>query len=264
MPAFDELQPASFDGIAYAISRVSVRGGLRDPVHEFPPSPGGKPERLGRKLYTVEMDCIFTTVSQNYPDGWPGDLSDLRDRFEQGVVSDLVIPTIGVIKAYAVDWSQDWVARNRSGETARFVFREDQDDALLADSVVSIQYQSIRPKTDALLALAEAEGIEDLFDSIANLANDIAALQDQVELQGEILAAKVDSLANSCRLLSDTAEELKQPPHHKVLGALHDLGVAAIELNKDILQVLSPTFLFTTPVEMTVDGVARAMYGDTA
>lgn len=260
---FSELQIASFDRIRFVTTRVAIKGGLRDHVHEFPHSPGGKPERLGRKLYTIEMDAHFSVNTPDYPNAWPVDLAELRERFEQQKVRTLVIPTIGAIQAYAFDWDQEWTTKNNSGEACRFVFREDQDDAALASSVVSIQYQSLRPKAAALVALAEAEDIGDFFESVADLANSITTLQDQADLQGELLASKVESLANTCRQLNDSVKALQEPPHYKVRDALADLGVAAINLHEDLLQTLSPTFLFTTAAEMTILGVARAMYGTT-
>ena len=61
MAAFDELQPTSFNDIAFAISSLTITGGLRKHTHEYPHANGGDQEKLGRLLYVFEMDAIFST-----------------------------------------------------------------------------------------------------------------------------------------------------------------------------------------------------------
>lgn len=263
MPAFDELQRASFDFIDFAAESCTVKGGLRDHVHEYPHQPGGKVEKLGRKLYTIEFSANFSTNTPLYPNAWPGDLADLFDRFEQGVTSDLTIPTIGTIRAYCVDWDRKWQAKRRDGETTTFTFREDSENVILTDTVAQIQYVSIQPKFDALMLEVDDAGLDkDLFESLGQLAGQVQAMKDQVELQADVLAAKVDHLTTAVNVIDETITELNDPPHWKVLDALHELGAASVALQKDLLRATNPITVFTTVFNMTVSDIARAVYGD--
>lgn len=261
---FDQLQRAAFDGIEFACSKVSVKGGMRDHVHEYVHLPGGQPELLGRKLYTISFEATFSSETPLYPNAWPGDLSDLRDRFEQGVKSDLVIPTIGTIKAYAIDWDIDTDFKSmRDGEKMRMTFREDAEEALLIDSVVNVNTPDISFAAAALELEASELGLEDFFTSVLNLANEVNALKDQVELQSEILSDKVGQLTSAVQRLDETLDVLDDPPHYKVTRALHDLGNAAIGLQANILKHSNPIALFVTPLRMSVSDVAAALYGGT-
>ena len=133
--AFDTLQRASFQGIEFPITSMTLKGGIRDHIHEYPHAAGGAPEKLGRKLYEVSMQANFQSTFRAYPRLWPSALSKLRKIFEQQTTGDLVIPTIGTIQAYARNWTQQMEAKIRSGETATFEFVEDQGSEDLAAGI---------------------------------------------------------------------------------------------------------------------------------
>lgn len=267
MPAFDELQAASFDGVPFVVSRVTVKGGMRHHTHSYPHAPGGEHEKLGRDPYTIEMDASFSTETTFplYENAWPNDISTLFDRFEQAVTGDLVVPTLGTIKAFAIDWSREHTARNRSGETARFTFKEDQDDVLLVSSVVSIQFVSLALLANAIIIEAAAVGLKtDIFDAILQAAALAQAAVDQAELYGDTLAAKVDQVTVACQTANNALSALNEPPHWRVMESVQNLGVASIKLNEDILKASNPLTVFTTVTRMTIQDVARSAYGDTS
>ncbi|NUO48724.1 MAG: hypothetical protein HOV80_07700 [Polyangiaceae bacterium] len=263
MPAFDQLQPGSFDGIAFSVSRCNVKGGMADHVHKYPHSPGGKPELLGRQLYLITMEADFSTNLRNYPNAWPTDLAELRSRFEQGIRGDLHIPTIGTIRAYAVDWDQDFDARRRDGERARFVFREDQDAESLVEDTIAVDVRAVGPLADELMIVIEQEEIEtDFFTAITQAANELTSIVDQVEFQADLLSAKASTLAAACRQIDESLDIIKQPPHWRVARAVRDLGAAAVEIEQDTLRRRAPMFIFEVPSVMSITDVARAMYAD--
>lgn len=260
MPAFAELQPASFDFIPFFVRSVEVKGGMREAIHEYPHQPAGRNEKLGRKLYTIEMRAEFSTNLAAFPTAWPNDLSDLRDRFEQGVTSDLVIPTIGTIKAFCVDWSQTMAAGRNDGEAAMFVFREDEAEDLLSNEVAQTRYQYIAAALDRVREEADAAGLDDLVSGIEGLAADISAIGDGVELYADSVASKVDQLTGACQLIDETIKDLDKPQHHKVGEALRDLTVASIQLSETIVR-RNPVSTFTTTATMAVSDLARLLYG---
>lgn len=264
MPAFADLQPAGFDFIPFMVRTVTVTGGMRHQVHEYPHQPAGESEKLGRKLYRIEMEVEFSTNFRAYPTAWPNDLSDLRDRFEQGVTSELVIPTIGTIKAFAIDWTQTAKAGRADGETCRFVFLEDEAEALLTDQVAQTQFQYIPAALEALVLAAEEVGLGDAVQSIENFAGDVAAVADGVQLQADAVASKVDQLTGACQLLDETLKDLDEPPHHKVGEALRNLTVASITLGENVMRRANPVSVFTTTATMAASDIARLLYGDTS
>lgn len=264
----DNVQRAAFGPYAFACPRYSIRGSLRDGVHEFRHTPGGQPEKHGRRLYTVEMDVVFLAEAGAYSGGFPDASFALRSLFEAGETKDLVIPTVGTIQAYAVDWTFDVdFARMRDGERAHFTFREDMNEEFLLSESIQVQYASLPVQADALLAEASAVDMNpDFFESVVTVANDIASFGQQLELQGELLADKLDSLIVSCQRIDETLDLLNDPPHFKVAASLRKLGVAAIQLRKDILRKSVPLvpFIVPTGAPMSVVDVAVALYGDTS
>lgn len=262
MPVFQLLQPASFDGIKFAVRAVGMKGGLRHHVHEFPHSPGGKIEDLARRNYTITMAAMFNTeMFREYPDAWPGDISDLFDRFEQGVRAPLVVPAVGELQAICIDWDRQWQVANQSGEVSEFTFLEDADEALLVSNVVQVAYQAIGAKAAALQIEADAMGFGDAFSSIQGFCSSVMALGDRAELLGDLYASKVKGVADSCRAVISRGGEIANPRSHRVLRAVIDLGVTAEKLHATIVSTL-PTFLYTVPNDTDIFGVARAIYGD--
>src|SRR5438105_4964362 len=131
---FDTLQRASFGGAEFPVESVSIVGGLRDHIHEYPHSQGGAPEKMGRKLYTIRMKAVFQTKFKLYPGLYPNTLNFLRKMFEEQSSADLVVPTIGTMTAYCRNWTQEMEWRIRNGEKADFEFVEDlAQDFLVTD-----------------------------------------------------------------------------------------------------------------------------------
>jgi prophage DNA circulation protein len=265
MPAFTELQRMSFDGVAFPVEQVTVSGGLRDHVHEYPHASGGAPEKLGRKLYTIRADALFQTGFRAYghTDLWPGALASLRAKFEREITGDLVIPTIGTISAYCVNWSQ--VANNKvlSGERVELEFREDQPDSFLTIELVKVSQTAIQDLTGGLVTIATDDGFEpDLFAAIQDAVNSITSVGDQIDLYNNLIQVKAAAIVDECNRLDASLDDLDQPIHWKTLYALHDVVAAAIKLQQDAAKRAIPIIAYTTPTAMTITDVSHALYGD--
>lgn len=262
--AFEGLQRASFDGVEFPVKAARVHGGLRDHVHEYPHSPGGAPEKLGRKLYEFHVTPIFDARVDRvaWPNNWPGNLARLTRKFELELTATLVIPIIGAVQAYATDWSQAMVNKKLSGPDVEWVFREDQSSAFLVDQLIKVNGSLVGTLSDTLVVVAAADGFQpDFFQSVTALADQVLGYVDQVEAADAALAAKVDGLSALCEAF-DAKLELADPKNCRTLAALHDLWQADNRLRADLLKRATPLVFFAVPRPMTVADVSVAIYSD--
>jgi hypothetical protein len=266
MPRFDGFQRASFGAIAFPCEEIEVRGGIRDHVHEYPHNPGGTPEKMGRKLYEIDMVCPFHDTFAAYPTLYPDGLAALRGTYEAEMTLDLVVPTVGTIKAYCVDWKQRATGRARSGERVSFRFREDMPpddiDAFVAKDVTTKGYVALAQK----FKVAAQDGPQpgpSLFDDIQNGINGVLAVKDQANLYGNLVEAKLLALANVCSQI-DQLDLLKDPTMFRIAAAMHDIWKATLDALKDLTQQQKQLSKFTTPTTMAIGDVARRLYGNAA
>ncbi len=265
MPVFDQLERASFDGIAFPVERVQVTSSLRHHIHLYPHSPGGALEKLGRELYRITMLANFQVTFPKWGDTlWPGDMADLRDRFENELTSDLVIPTIGKIKACIVNWDQEMVAKIRSGEKVTIQFIEDQSSAFLVNGLINVKVdlaESIERMTELAEDLEAPLG--NIGDTLTEIANAVTAIGDQIELAGDLVSAKIEGVMSACAAIDDALSVLDDPEHWELLYAVHDVWDNAVRLRDDVLSRSTPIVTFTTPTVMTVGDIANRLYGST-
>lgn len=271
--AFDTLQRAKFDGIEFPVRNITVVGGLRDHVHEYPHAPGGAPEKLGRKLYEISYEAPFLNTFKAYPNLWPQSLVYLRESFEEGVTADLVIPTVGTIKAYCFSWEERTdLPSNRSGVIVNLKFREDQVLEYLSTEIVKTYSASLGSSNQDLINAMDADSFlqglppqqKNLFTSIQEAANSITAIGDQADLYANLVQAKAANLAHLCETADATVTKLNNPAHFRVLEALLLVWQGAGRIERDALNLARRTIPYTTPVDMSVTQIAIAIYGDTS
>lgn len=266
MTVFDSLQRASFDGVEFPIEEVSLKGGIRDHVHEYPHRDGGKTEKLGRRLYVVRFMTRFEANLPGYPNLWPTSLRTLREKFEAKTIGQLVIPTVGVMNAYCFDWEQ--VARmeeSLSGERVPLVFREEQQDDL--DAIAAFVNEGAQTGMAAQIATVDEEDAAnpviqpDLLTSLDNAVQSVLAIRDQADIYGSQLESKLLLVANTC---SDIDRSLTDPTASRVIDALHNLWDSALTALKDLQNQKSDLQTFTVPVLMSILEVSTKLYGDTS
>ncbi len=262
--AADSFQRAAFANFEFPVSRISIRGGLRKHVHEYPHSPGGAPEKLGRKLYTIEMHAPMHTTLPQYPTAYPDSLASLMIIFEGGKTFDLVVPTIGTIPAYATEWERDYEAKRRSGEDCKFTFEEDQSDLFLVTELIKVSTLALQDDISSFEFEAEPFPNISLFASIIAAVNSITSIADQVELYGNLIEAKALGIASLCEQADHAIDILNHPVNFKLLDALHQIHASALALHKNVLKQAKPTQLFTVTANMPISQVAAALYGDSA
>lgn len=263
---FDQLKSFSFNNIPFPYQRFSVSGGLRDHVHEYPHTAGGAPEKLGRKLYEIQVTANFQAAlwTKKYANLWPNDLGVLRALFEDQTTSDLHIPTIGTIKAYAVSWNEIATAQNRSGVEVELTFREDQESAFLVAGVLQLGTGAMKSKVEEFenLAAQTVPGKPSIFDTIIDAANFVLSFKDQFDLYGSLLESKILSLVSLMNEADRQLKELDDPTNYAVLDAFQDLWLSVLQLQRDIRERGESFRFFTTPMTMALQDVSSRIYGD--
>jgi prophage DNA circulation protein len=300
MTAFQSLAKAGFDGIAFPIKSCDVAGGIRDHVHEYPHSPGGAVEKLGRKLYRVRMTAIFDQKISGYGDNlWPGDLSDLRDRFEDQVTSTLTIPTIGDIQAYCVNWTQRAVPERQSGEEAEFEFVEDQAQAFLVNGLIQISSTTLQnageqfdqefaplleggtvsataptrivapPAGTTPRALSFADSYTQLRQRDVDALNQIRlgyqralTIAEQPTRYADQVLQAADAVVTSCAQAYERIRILKNPLMYSRAWAYKRLWYSAKQLRESVAGQTARILFYRAEIDTTISAVSRAIYGD--
>lgn len=262
MSAIDGLQQAAFGGIPFPIKSCRVVGGLRDHVHEFPKSPGGAPEKLGRKLYAITMDALFVDNAKAYPDLWPDNLYALTQRFENQETWDLVVPNIGTIDAYCFNWTRELNGRMRSGETAQLEFREDAGNLYLVENLIQAQGRSLPADAAALEAEAAALGLSSSFESLLSAIGDVTAFFDSITEFGSGIQTQLDDIEGAFAELDRSVKALGDPANYALFEAFSVAWDSSVTLNQNLKKRADPVVRYVTPRIMAIGEVSRELYGD--
>ncbi len=273
MPVFDDFPAAAFGGIKIPISRISMRGGIRKHTHEFPHSPGGEQEKLGRKLYTVRMTAHFhdlpgTDFAARFPNCYPGSLLELRRMFEAQATDDLVIPSVGTIKAFALDWEQVADFGNAtSGEEVSLEFEEDQEAAFLTGTMFEFGADALSSRAATLsakAALADYFGQPkpSIFDQINDAVTAAQGVIDQGDAYARLAAGKLEYVASLCALADRDVQAVQHPKNFVLLDALKDVWASASALSRTLSGQTDQIATFTVPRKMAIGAVSTAIYDD--
>jgi uncharacterized protein YoxC len=265
--ALDKLQTWSFDGIEFPCERWSIKGGLRDHVHEYWKTNGGDPELGGRKLYEFHVTGNFQDRFRQYVGLFPDRLDKLLRTFEIGKIAKLLVPFRGTFNAYAFDWDENADARARSGEKVTIAFREARDQDLNVIGYTDPSSLQLNIGASALQAklaqLVVPPNDRSLFDSINDLVNAVLAINDSSALYGQLVAAKIDQLT-SYVAAADRLVTMQQAEWQPVVEALHALWASAQQFARDIQGKGTTLQKWTVTATMAMSEVSIAIYGDTA
>ncbi len=262
MNYLDTLPRMTFDGLPIPFKKLTIKGGLREHTHEFPHADGGKVEKLGRKLYTFNVSAVFLDEAVGHT-GLLTTIGDLRAKWEFGRTGDLVVPNIGTIQAVALNWTESLDAKMRSGEECEIEFLEDEE-FLLTDVVSDAGYYDLAAAQATLtVEVAKLANPSDLWASLADAVDSVAAIGDQVELVGNQIEARVRKVQSLCERMDRTLDVLNKPVNHKLLDAFHGVWEASMKLHANVVKSTTGVVLYTTPVRMSVSQVSVAIYGRT-
>ncbi len=262
--AFDKLQRFQFSGVNFPVESYEVIGSLRDKVHEYSHADGGDPEILGRKLMMVRAKALFHRTFVQYPGLYPGSLNLLWEKFEDKKIDNLVIPTMGTIRAYCTNWSRKFVARIRSGEAVDLEFREAQPHGKLVFEVTQLASRmSLEPlETEAAKRPNLFQQITSMIDRIQEGLNGVTAVLDQAELYGNLVEAKVLQLKRALEELN-RFDGLNEPENYPVYDELQELRRAVIDVQNNLQDNEAGLEEFITDMTMPIQQVSVAIYGTT-
>jgi prophage DNA circulation protein len=261
-PPNTKLKRASFMGYEFPVTDVSVQGGLRDHIHEYPHANGGSPEKLGRRLYTVKMNALFMTTGKAYPHLWPVTLQNLRQCWDRGYTGPLVIPTIGTMQAYCRNWTTDQTSKNLSGETASLEFVEDQPDselfaALIHNPVLVSRFGTL----NAAMIQADFASEKDMgiFDALLNAVNSVLAVRDTIEMVGNLISAKLLAVADLCAI-ADKTLTAQYAGNEPLVAALKSIWDTANTASGNFFKDQATVRTYVVPALMSISQVSSAIY----
>ena len=270
---WDTFPKASFGAIKFPVESSTIEGGLRDHVHEYPHTPGGAPEKLGRKLYTFKVNAVFDTNFDNYPGNYPQDLDTLLGNFEQQATQDLRLPQMATaVPCYAFQWTREQSAKVRSGERVSITFREDQSSLFLFADIVNQGTGSIEfanNNTNATLAEIQAQlaippATMNLFDALSAAVGQVLAIKDQALLYDARFGAMVAQVQNLCGQIESSVGVMQTIAAYPLLEALYQTWAAAQKLSQDLLSQGAVLQTWTNPITQDVGKISIQLYGDTS
>lgn len=264
---------ASFDTIEFPYSDLQVKGGIRFAKHEFPHSPGAEIEKMGRHPYEITFAAWFhdipkSAIERQYPALYSR-LEQLRERFEQEKTADLVVPTVGTIKAVATSWSQRFNPQTPSGETFEITFVEDQDSATLAPLVIDLaDAQSLADSFDSLAAAAAIADFNKVatkgfFQELNDAVTSVQAVFGRADAMSRVIEGKLRALEQLISWGDSQVEEFQNPSNHLVVEALKDVWKATRDLQDNVIGSSQGIRTWTTETVMTVNQIAIHLYGST-
>lgn len=277
--AANAFAKASFGGgvpgpgaVEFAYSELTVKGGIRHALHEFPHSPGAEVEKMGRKAYVITFTCTFHRVpgselDKQYPELYPTRLRQLREMFEKEITAELVVPTIGTIKAVATSWTQTKRAQETTGEEVSLEFVEDQDTTRAFDDQTSDYGMSkMAEANDALLAAAALADFkkgttQSIFQDINDAITSVQAVFGQADAYSRLVEGKIQAVVNLCSFADSQVDELQDPTNHLVVDALKDLWLAAQQLAANVVESRMQLREYKVPRLMSVGQIATTLYG---
>jgi hypothetical protein len=266
---FDGLKPFSFGGIEFPYKTYRVQGGIRKHEFNFPHTPGGVTEKLGRKLYEIHVTSNFTAgLTKRYPNLW-ADLAKLRKTFANQDTDIIGIPHIGPMAAFADTWTESVTGRDRSTIEVDMTFTEDMAEGFTASRLLDFSGSAtMSDKLDTFNAealrneLLLDKNTQNIFSAVNSVCSSILSVKDQLDLYGSLIVSKIDSATAIIRDADQQVRELNNPDFWPLLDSLHGLWFSTIQLQQDIQQSGAVIKTFTVPIRMTIAQASAAIFGD--
>ena len=269
MASFPDFQKASFNGINFPYSQISVRGGIRHHVHEYPHSPGGDLEKMGRFVYRFRFKIPFhdlpgSKLDVDFPDLYPARLRNFIALWDRQATAGLTIPNIGTMPCVATQW--DGVADMHealSGETWDVEYTEDVDQASVTKTIPRFGVKSMVASVEELQTLADAHNFKPgLFQSLNDAIGAVDGLFGSADAYSRLVAGKIEGIAQLCAILDRDTKEFLDPMNHPVVEALKDVWANA----QDLVSVVpgkggGELSTFRVPRLMSIGQVATKLYG---
>lgn len=276
---FDGVQRCRFGVFYFPIRDLSISSSQRHHMHEYPHTPGGQLEKLGRRPYQIRIEPVFDESITLYDRGargnamrlYPDVLNNLQKMYEYEVSATLIIPALGGMECFMSSFERKFSAGLLSGEQVHMEFVEDMTEAFVTANIfrssnvlLPEQAKDLFDAAKALqdYALAKPEE-KDLFTQIGDLADDIFSVIDQGELFANQAAGKLQQFSQIVQRADQKLSMLQNPENWQVTEALKDLWSSGQNLLESVTKEDSAPRFYTVPRTMTIQDAAQAIYGTT-
>lgn len=265
MTPVQQLKVASFAGISFPYSECTVKLGQRKHVHVYLETPGGALQKLGRELYQIEFTVpAHEGLVAPYQQFYSVKLPALWSVFEQSATADLVVPSLGTLRAFNTDATRSIRVREQSGEALKLSFIEDQEDLFAASALITPSVDGMPPRLRTFVRLAAPTVPLSTLDKLAVAVNALSALSGGGPQAARLVGARATGVIAVCQEIYRLAK-FGTASNVLAVDALLDIHFAAVTLAEDAARRAIPTALSEpTPARMSVTQLAAWLYGDTS
>jgi prophage DNA circulation protein len=264
-----QLVQLSFNGIVFPYTEITREFSLRHHVHEYPHSPGGAPEKLGRKLWDFRIESPFhgDFLPERYRGLWPTNLARLIALFEQETTGDLILPQVGVpIRAFCTTGKFTLKSSNTSGEAVSLTFLEDSERARSIDSIIKVKSQGLEKVAQATkdeIAYLPVKA-QNPFDKIMQAVSHALSYKDQFDLYSNLLEAKCLAVIQMIRDIIKTNPSLRDIAGFKLLDLMHEMLVETVKIYKDQQSKGLTTTTYKVEYDTTLSNVSFQLFRTSA
>lgn len=262
-----QLVQLSFEGIAFPYKEITREFSMREYTHEYPHSPGGAVEKLGRKLWEFNIDTLFhgDLLPPQYRDLWPTNLAKLIKLFEEGKTGNLVLPQVGVpIRAFCTNGKFVLSSGNTSGESATLHFKEDQERLRLIEQTVATKARGLTAAQTQYAQITKTLSGPKMnpFDVFGKLVSSVLAYRDQFDLYSNLLEAKCLSVINQGRMLFESSPTLRDlaEPWPTLRDLMHEMVAETVKIYKDQQSLGLTTTTYVLPSDSTLSNVSFSLF----
>lgn len=260
MDLLDTYERASWNGIEFPFSSISIRGSLDHHIHKYLHRPGGEIENLARHLYEFKFDCDFHNRYRKYPN-IISDFGRLISLCEDGETHELVLPGFGRFQVKAINWDTKIVTTLRSGHPISFTFLEDSTAQFTALTLIATRASNSLPQIATIFKQeANLLGRPDLGNQLVIAVNNYVVGRNVEDSTTGTGATAINSVTNTCKTISSDSV-FQNPKSTKASLVLQEAWSTAITIAES--NPLSPTSVnrFTTPAPTSVMKLAMQFYG---
>lgn len=196
---FDKYQLASFtlkngQKIGFPVHKIRQDGANRVIERERPYRAGAKLDNTGSKAVTFTFECVFHNSIQepglatfnNQLSLYPEALNELIKIFDDGQTGDLIVPTIGRVRAKALDYQRIEDAEHPDGATLMLVFKVDNEDSVDARSLKAPTFNAQGARMTAK-ATFDTESVAVSGNGMASLRTAASQLEAAINAPGDAL-----------------------------------------------------------------------------
>lgn len=260
MALVDTYERASFGGIEFPYTELSIKGSLDHHVHKYLHRPGGEIENLARHLYEFKFSCDFHDRYRRYPNIIT-DLARLVGMCEAGDTQELVVPSVGRYKVKATEWTKRILGALRSGGPVTFAFLEDSTAEFTAATLIVTGAANSLPQIATVFKQEmDAIGRPDLGDRLVVSVNSYISARNNIDVSGVGTPASIKPVINTCRSIS-ADQAFQDPRNTKGSMVLGEVWATAINIAKTNPLSPTPASQFTTTSPTSIMELAMQFYG---